>query len=410
MATLTELSLTDLYVNDNGVIMPDTSEVKTLVEELFTDALGQSCDFTPETPLGRLVESLTFVITGVVRINALCAGQIDPYHSTGNFLDAVAAFHNVYRKSRIRTVVTATLTGSEGVTVPAGSLASTDAGDVFFLSEDVTLNANGEGEGIFIATEYGPIPCDAGALSHVDTAVVGWTGITNKAAGIPGSDTESDDSLRERVVASNDSGVGFVNSIRSAILAVDGVTSCIVYENSGSATTVMNGVVVSPHSVYVCVENGESNEIAEAIYRTKAAGCGMTHVQQGSAQVSVTGISTETNVAVTDASYKDDGTGSSYAIQFYRPSTLKPRIEITVRRWSYSGSNIVADVQTAVVAYVKGLDIGAEFTAFGIGMAVQSALPTIGIVSINIEGAQELAVYGYQVPRPDPENVIVTVA
>ncbi|MBO7688864.1 MAG: baseplate J/gp47 family protein [Kiritimatiellae bacterium] len=410
MATLTELSLTDLYVNDNGVIMPDTSEVKTLVEELFTDALGQSCDFTPETPLGRLVESLTFVITGVVRINALCAGQIDPYHSTGNFLDAVAAFHNVYRKSRIRTVVTAKLTGTASVTVPAGSLASTDAGDIFFLTEDVTLNENGEGEGIFSSSEYGPVPCDAGALSHVDTAIVGWTGVTNESAGILGADTESDDSLRDRVVASNDSGVGFVNSIRSEILAVDGVRSCVVYENSGSATTVMNGVVVSPHSVYICVEGGNSDEIAEAIYRKKPAGCGMTGVKQGQAQESITGISTTTNVAVTDATYKDDGTGASYAIRFYRPSTFKPRIDITVRRWSYAGTNLAADVQAAVVAYATGLDIGAEFTAFGIGMAVQTALPTIGIVSVKIDGADEIAVYGYQVPRPEPRNVFVTVA
>lgn len=419
--TLEQLSLSDLYVSENGVVMPNTSDVKALVEEVFTDALGTSCDFTAETPLGRLVEAITFLVSGTVRINALCAGQIDPYHATGTFLDAVSAFHNVYRKSRIRTVVTATLLGTQGTTVPAGSLASTDNGDVFFLNEDAEIGDSGTVDATFSSSEYGPIPCDAGTLTRINTAFVGWTGITNGADGILGAATESDASLRKRVVAANDAGIGFVNSIRSAVLAVDGVTSCIVYENGDSATTVINGVVLEPHSVYICVENGESTAIAEAIYRTKPAGCGMTSsTQQGSAQQAVEEVSTTTNKAVTvdstEVTFADNATGASYAIRFYRPSTYQPKVLVTVYRLTYPGSDLAGDVQSAVANYVNSLDIGSSLTSFGIGMAVQSALPTVGVAEIKIqsgEGAEpvsEIAVYGYQVPRIDEDDVVVTIA
>lgn len=423
-ATLSNISLNDLYVNENGVVMPNTSEVKQLVEELFTDALGEACDFTAETPLGRLVEAITFLITGTVRINALCAGEIDPYHATGSFLDAVAAFHNVYRKSRIKTVVVAKLTGTGEPTIPAGSLASTESGDVFSLDADVTIDENGVGEGFFSSVEYGPVPCDVGTLTRINTAVPGWEGVTNESAGLLGSDTESDLSLRERVVAANDSGVGFINSIRSAVLAVDGVRSCVVYENGEDGTTVINGVVIPGHSVYICAEGGDDGEIAEAIYRTKSAGCGMASGQQGNSQEEITGINVVAeggtpaiDVDPTEATYKDDGTGASYPITFYRPSAYKPIIRVSVQRWAYEGGNLVGDVRNAVANYVNGLPIGTSLTSFAVGMAIQSAIPTVRVASVYFHAtgqSTEVALYGYQTGQVDadanPPQVKVTVA
>lgn len=412
-ATLENLSLTDLYFDEHGVVMPNTADVKALVEEVFTYALGESCDFTAETPLGRLVEMMTFIIAGVVRINAQCAGQIDPYHSTGAFLDAVAAFHGVYRKSRTKSVVIATLTGNYGAVVPAGSLASTTKGDVFVLDEDTEIGPNGTAEATFSSQEYGAVPCDAGTLTRIDTAVVGWDGVYNSTNGRTGSDMESDASLRERVVAANDSGVGFVNSIRSAVLAVDGVSSCVVYENGDSSSTVINGVVVSPHSVYICVDGGDNGDVAEAIYRTKPAGCGMTDVSQGSSQYLVTGISTTTDKPVTEATYADDATGASYAMKYYRAARYEPTVRIRVQRWSYAGDDLEGDVKSAIADYVNGLSIGSSLTAFDVGMAVQTAIPTIRILSVLFNPAgqdTEVAVYGYQVPRvTDLSKVIVTI-
>ena len=73
------------------------------------------------------------------------------------------------------------------------------------------------------------------------------------------------------------------------------------------AVLTIDGVTLSPHSVYVCVLGGNSGAIATAMYRTVSAGC-------------------DTN-GTTDYLVEDDTTGIKEMIHFQRPTDA----DITIR-------------------------------------------------------------------------------
>ena len=84
----------DYYKYDSlsGIIVPDTGEVQTDVENEFLSNFGADMDMSPSSPQGRLVEMETLSRVGVVGFNALVANQINIDYATGQFLDAIGAF------------------------------------------------------------------------------------------------------------------------------------------------------------------------------------------------------------------------------------------------------------------------------------------------------------------------------
>ncbi len=110
-----------------------------------------------------------------------------------------------------------------------------------------------------------------GTITQIVTTYPGWNSVSNNIATNVGRDAESDISLRQRWSASL---YGRASAMTDAIAAsiynnVDGVTTCLVYENT-SDTRDNEGR--PPHSIEVVVEGGQENDIAQEIWNHKAGG------------------------------------------------------------------------------------------------------------------------------------------
>ena len=118
----------------------------------------------------------------------------------------------------------------------------------------------------------------------------------------------NDAKYRELILSAQSRGSGYTQSIRNALSNVDGVTSICVLENGyGDPRTEPNdvyGIAVAPHSVFVAVAGGTDQDVADAIYSAKSAGCGYT-------------TSGNFGDAVKKVISIQDGTGN--AVTFYRP-------------------------------------------------------------------------------------------
>ena len=112
-------------LTDQGIIQPDTSSILSGVETDFQTAFGADIDLSPETPQGRLAELFAIERAGVLGINAANASQINLDFATGLFLDAIGSNFNVPRIGATSTRVLATVTGTAGTVITAGSLAKT---------------------------------------------------------------------------------------------------------------------------------------------------------------------------------------------------------------------------------------------------------------------------------------------
>lgn len=87
------------YATKNGIVIPATSDIRTKVENEFKTIFGADIDTTTETPIGRLIEAITFLFVDICGVNAQNANGINPNSATGAYLDNIAALFGVTRES-----------------------------------------------------------------------------------------------------------------------------------------------------------------------------------------------------------------------------------------------------------------------------------------------------------------------
>ena len=359
------------YKTDTGVIVPDTADIKAGVESEYKDALGADLDLNPSTPQGRLIAAETDARAAVLRLCALMANQINPDIASGTFLDAVAALSGIERIKAYGTKVSATLGGVPGSLIPAGSQAKTEPGDIFYLENDATIGGGGTVSGNFISQETGPVPCPAGSLEQIVSPVSGWETITNAAAGTLGADMESDADLRARRKASLYQGSGYINSMYRALYYVPNLKSAYIYENKTANSETTDGITIPGHSLYIVADGGTDSAVAQAIFNTKAAGCGLS------------GTTTAT-------AYDDDG--REYSVSFNRPSQVA--IDVTVQAQNVSTlspQTVAQQIKEAVLAFaahsvsgIEGVKCGQDISPFEIAGAINIQVSGVFVKSVGI--------------------------
>jgi len=125
-------------------------------------------------------------------------------------------------------------------------------------------------------------------------------------AGTVGSDVESQQDFEFRrfnSVANNAHGT--LSSIYAAVFGVTDVIDVYATENVTSATVVIDGFSLDPHSIYIAVVGGNDTDIANAIFTKKDVG---------------SDYNGNTSVVVKDMNYSYPQ--PSYTVKFNRPTGL----------------------------------------------------------------------------------------
>lgn len=391
------------YLTDTGVIVPDTDAVLATVEQEYRDALGQNLIVTPNTPQGVLIAAETTARQSVIRNNAALANQINPDIAGGVFLDALWRLTGGQRGVALPSFVGGVaLTGVPGTLVPAGSAALTVNGDRFLSVADVTLGAGGSALADFQSEASGPIPAPVGALSSIETAVLGWETVTNPTAATLGQARETDSAARLRrrsTLAAQ--GVALPEAITSALHNVPGVQSLVFRENVKDTAQVIDGVNLAAHSVYAVVSGGTDADVAASLLASKSMGCNWN----GATTVNVT----------------DPASGQVYAVQFDRPTPVPILARVTIKGGAVSDP--VGVVQSALVAYASGaLDgergfvVGGAVSPFELGGAVNRQTPgmyvqkvEVALASTGVYQAAEIAMTIQQIATLQAASITVVV-
>lgn len=390
------------YITKNGIIVPDTADVKEQVENEFKAALGQNLSLEASTPQGRLIEAETISRKAVLENNAYMANQLNPNTSSGMFLDANCAMVGITRKHSTHTQVLATVTGVANTVIPAGSQARTTSGDVFELVDAFTIPASGSGSTYFQALESGAVSCPIGTLTQIVTAVLGWETVNNPVAAVIGEDVESDAALRLRRKKNLYTGSALLKSIESAVLKVDGVLSVFPAENEANGTKVVDDKNLIPHSIWIVVDGGDNEAIAKAIWQHKSLGCSYN----GAEEIIVYG---PYNVP--------------YTVKFDRPTYNPFQISVTVTsQITIDAQEVESEVKTALetwanggIAGVDGLGLGVDVSPFEAAAAITAQIPGLFVNNVQVAlvgeelGTSSLVMKVYEKATLSEENISVTV-
>ena len=118
----------------------------------------------------------------------------------GEYLELRAAEYGISRKAGTKAAVSITVTGVDGTNIPAGTRMLTTDGLMFVTDEETTI---AEGETAIPATAEkagAQYNVAAGKIAYLFTNIEGVSSITNNVAAVGGSDDESDEALRNRIL------------------------------------------------------------------------------------------------------------------------------------------------------------------------------------------------------------------
>lgn len=369
---------------DTGFSSPEELAILNGVLADFVAAFDGNMNTNVSTPQGQLATSFAAVIGAFNDMFVDYTNQVDPAYASGRMQDAIARIYFLTRLGATPTLVTATLTGATGVVVGVGALAKAVDGTIFQSLTTVTIPASGTIDVQFAALTNGPIACPAGSLNTIYRTIPGWDSVTNAADGLPGRNEETTADFEERralSVAQNARGI--LPAVRGAVLGVAGVVDAYVTENeTGSSVTVGTQTIVA-HSLYVCVEGGTDQDVAEAIWTKKPPGCNYT--------------------GATSVIVEDDNSGyvtpPTYTVKFQRAAALMIDVEVSLATGVDVPSNAAAQIQAAVSTYFATIaKIGQTIYASSFVCPISALGSWARIVGVEVNGAASQAVGINQFP------------
>lgn len=389
------------YLENNGIIVEDTADIKETIQTEYKDALGNDLSLEDSTPQGRLIDIETDARVSVVENNVRIANSINFNLASGIMLDAWGANFGLFRGSASSSSVIATIQGVSGTVISAGSQASTQAGDVFYLENQVTIPASGTVNATFLSLEKGEIPCAINSLTKIIDGTLGWETITNTSQAVLGTVRESDEDFKQKFYdAGLFTGMSLIEDYDNAVMNVANVISARIIENGLSTSKVIDqNVTLLPHSVYACVDGGNNNDVAEALFYRKSAGSNWT----GLPGQSVT-------VDVVEPTY-----GDTYEVIFNRPTEISIYATVTVEPGTATTDTLQDDVKNAINNYINEHKIGEGVSVLQVATAIINVVSGVKLVSIAIgtssgsQSASDITIYLNQVAKTQLSNITVTV-
>lgn len=350
------------YVEPEGVITPDTEEIKNQVIGEYQNTFGADLIVTPDTPQGMLITTEVLSRDALVSNNAILANQINPNVAGGIFLDAIMALTGIQRAPESFSVVSANLTGVAGTIIPEGSQAKeTVNGEVFASVSSVTLSVGGTATVNFQAVDPGAVAAGSATLTTIVSNILGWETVTNPTDATLGTDTQDDEAARgyrKQTLAFQ--GSSLAEAILSGLYATPNVISASFRENMTDSTATIDGVSMIANSIYVCVDGGTDSDIANTLFTKKSGGCAYNNGP---------------GVPV-DVTFTAPFSGQIMDILFDRPNPVPVIVRATVSALD-SLTDPTDAVKNAIVNYANGnipgepgLTVGTDVSCFELASAV----------------------------------------
>lgn len=368
------------YITGQGVIVPDTSEVLTEIQNEFKSVFGEDLDLTATTTQGRLIEMFQRNRTFCIQICALVSNMLNLNRASGFILDDLGSLFLISRQPATHTTTSVILSGVAGTIIPAGTRLQTTDGNIFENTQSYTIEEGGTVTAQYQAQETGEIPCLPNTLTVILDRINGLETANNPAQAVLGRDLESDREFRDRIKNSlSINSIAMISAIKSNLEAVSGVKDSYCYDNYTGSQVIVDGVKIPAHSILACVEGGSDIDVATVLFKKKTGGTGYINASDNE------------DYDVVEENVIDESYGTTYPVVFMRPEMVDIDIEITVSRQDYSGADLEDAVKQAVMNWydgeiegVDGIKIGKSVSPFEISAAISSVIPDIFITNVKI--------------------------
>lgn len=378
-------------------------------------SIDPNWNLDPSTPDGLFIAAVAEIFANLDEQAGKSYGDRSPNTAQDTALDIVSAITNTFRDLGTPSNVAIDVTGTAGTFIPSGSqVKSSFDQSIWGVDTSITIGGGGTASGTATAIEDGATEASIGTITDIVTVIAGWATVTNPSVATPGSDAQSDASLRlERKQSVSAPGTGTIDAIKGAIFSVDNVTNVQVLENDTGSP---DGNGQPGNSVGIYAIGGSTNDIAVQIYNKRVTGILMWADPDP-------GVTNEI-VNVVSPLYPP----STTSITFNRPEQIDIILNVTIQNdGSLPLGTIVADVTQSILNYAaggeipddcgfnnEGFDIAEDVPERSIDTPVNQVIGTYGrsyITALAITGAVSgvLTINFNQISRWTSGNITVTI-
>lgn len=349
-------------LNEDGFTRPTYNQLVEDYTKKWLQYFGENANTATNSVGGIFIRILAFFMNQLYQLAEQDYQSQFIDSATGTTLDQLAANLGLIRQAPETAIGTVEIYGVAGYVVPSGTLFETADGLNYVTSEDITLTDmsttsldlsadglgkftyNGENIGhgvseVLYANGQGSIYNKPGVIKdYVANQVTPVEEVFVVRVGLitGGSDLETDDVLRERLEqASQEAPSSPYNGVISALLNVISVTAVRIVANDTMAVDATGNPAKTLH---IYVDGGYKDDIGTAIFESIAAGIQTT----GTIEVPV----------------KDLG-GTTHHVYYDQPTAVPIYVSVDATTNDEFGSNGKAEIQNAVVSYIKSLGMGA---------------------------------------------------
>lgn len=269
-------------ITASGLETDSLSDIVAQLTEDLQDIYGSDINVASDTPDGQWINIMAQVVIDVLDLITQVYNSFDPDLAIGAVLDQRVTINGIQRLGGTFTLTPVTIVTDRALTLygldqedePVFTVAD-NAGNQWQLITTQSPGGAGTYSYSFQAAEPGAILTTPNTITTPVTIVLGVVSINNPSTySSLGTNEETDAALRLRRQKSVSlASQGYYAGLLAALENINGVTSAYVYENT---TSVTDGDGVPGHSIWVIVAGtGAPEDIAQAIYTKRNAGCGM---------------------------------------------------------------------------------------------------------------------------------------
>ena len=276
-------------LNQNGLSLDSystlLSNIQTALNNIYAPD-GDSINFGSETPDGQFTNILAQIGSDIRQLALNVYNSFDPDTVSGVVQDSRYALNYLTRKAGEFTIQNIDVTCNQTVTLQgldgnyndlngASYTVSDNAGNLWYLIDTTTITA-GTHSLPFRSQEMAYVQPTIGTITNQVTKVLGVTAVNNSIAPTTyGQEQENDNQFRVRRNRSTAiRGQNNYDTMTGQLLQIDGVDDAKVFVNNTNLTdTDVTGDLnngVPPYNIWVIVDGGANDDIADVIYHNSA--------------------------------------------------------------------------------------------------------------------------------------------
>jgi len=306
-----------MKINENGLQLDSFEDIFSNLANGFKAVYGEDINLAQDTADGQVVGIFANTTYDLQTHIARIYNALDPDFAEGHELDKILKLIATTRLPSTKSTVDISVEVSKNVTLPSDYTIKDINEQEWIITQEQTLTT-GTTTVSFEAKEWGKVEAIANTITNPVTILTEVISVNNPLSAVAGRDEEDDISLRNR----RNKLIGYratslVSSMLGKILNLENVTDAIIYENYEDTHDDVKDI--DAHTMWVIIDGGEINEIAEVIATDKTVGCGLKGL---------------VNATYTETFIRSNGTERTHIheVKFDRPTLTNASIRFKVKK------------------------------------------------------------------------------